>query len=31
MLVEDYGYEWTRVNVGLTDLDFDVNNPEYGF
>ena len=31
MMVEDYGYEDTRVNVGLVDLDFDPNNPAYGF
>ena len=30
-LVEDYGYENVRVNVGLTDLDFDPDNPAYGF
>lgn len=30
-LVEDYGYEDVRVNVGLTDADFDPDNPAYGF
>ena len=30
-LVEDYGYEGVQVNVGLTDLDFDPDNPAYGF
>ncbi len=30
-LVEDYGYEDVQVNVGLTDLDFDPDNPAYGF
>ncbi len=30
-LVERYGYERIRVNVGLTDADFDPANPRYGF
>jgi hypothetical protein len=30
-LVERYGYEQIRVNVGLTDRDFDPANPAYGF
>jgi len=29
--VEDYGYENVRINKGLTDLDFDPENSEYGF
>lgn len=28
-LVEDYGYEDTRLDVPLTDRDFDPKNPEY--
>jgi hypothetical protein len=30
-LVEEYTYTNVRVNVGLTDLDFDQRNPAYGF
>lgn len=30
-LVEDYGYERTRLDVGLDDLDFDPRNPAYRF
>lgn len=30
-LVEDYGYEGTRLDVGLRDLDFDPQNPAYRF
>lgn len=30
-LVEDYGYENVKVNVGLTDSDFDPENKEYKF
>ncbi len=30
-LIEEYGYENIRVNVGLTDADFDPDNPEYAF
>jgi hypothetical protein len=31
LLVECYGYEDLKPNVGLTDLDFDPGNPEYKF
>jgi len=31
LLVEDYGYEDLKLNAGLTDLDFDPQNPEYRF
>ncbi len=31
MLVERYGYRDLRLNPGLTDVDFDPKNPEYGF
>lgn len=30
-LLEDYGYEDTRLNVGLGDLDFSPDNPAYNF
>lgn len=30
-LLEDYGYENTKLNVGLTDADFDPENAEYDF
>lgn len=30
-LVEEYTYRDVRVNVGLTNADFDPNNPAYGF
>lgn len=30
-LVEEYTYRDVRLNVGLTDADFDPNNPAYGF
>ncbi len=30
-LLEDYTYKNIRLNVGLTDLDFSPDNPEYGF
>lgn len=30
-LVEEYVYENLKVNVGLTDHDFDTANPEYGY
>lgn len=30
-LLESYQYRDLQTNVGLTDLDFDVTNPEYGF
>lgn len=30
-LPEDYGYEGTRLNVGLGDLDFSPDNPAYDF
>jgi len=30
-LIEDYGYEDLRFNVGLSDADFDPRNPEYKF
>jgi outer membrane lipoprotein-sorting protein len=31
LLVEDFGFEKTKVNVGLTEKDFDPDNPDYGF
>jgi hypothetical protein len=30
-LAEEYTYRNVQVNVGLTDNDFDVNNPQYGY
>jgi hypothetical protein len=30
-LIERYEYDDLKINPGLTDLDFDVKNPEYGF
>ncbi len=30
-LLEEYFYKQVRLNVGLTDLDFDHRNPEYHF
>lgn len=30
-LLEQYFYSDVKTNVGLTDLDFDVTNPEYAF
>jgi hypothetical protein len=30
-LIEEYTYQEISFNVGLTDKDFDVNNPEYAF
>jgi hypothetical protein len=30
-LLEEYAYTKLRLNVGLTDLDFDQANPEYNF
>lgn len=30
-MVEDYGFEGLVVNPGLTDSDFDPDNPAYGF
>jgi hypothetical protein len=30
-LIEDYRYSNLRLDVGLTDRDFDVENPAYGF
>ncbi len=30
-LVENYGYEEIKTDVGLTDKDFDPDNPEYDF
>lgn len=29
--LEEYQYDGVRLNVGLTDMDFDVKNPEYRF
>jgi hypothetical protein len=29
--IEDYYYSKLKLNVGLTDADFDVKNPAYGF
>lgn len=31
VLVEDYGYEGLRLNIGLTDDDFSAENPGYHF
>ena len=30
-LIEQYIYTQVKINVGLTDEDFDIHNPEYGF
>ena len=30
-LLEEYFYKSVKLNVGLTDRDFDVNNPDYHF
>jgi hypothetical protein len=30
-LVEEYTYSNLKLNLGFTDADFDVNNPQYGF
>ncbi|MBI3463960.1 MAG: DUF1571 domain-containing protein [Planctomycetes bacterium] len=30
-LIEEYTYTKLRLNVGLSDLDFDVRNPQYSF
>ena len=30
-LMEEYTYRNVQLNVGLKDIDFDVNNPKYGF
>ncbi len=30
-LIEDYGFEDVRLNVGLGDADFDPENPDYNF
>jgi hypothetical protein len=30
-LLEEYTYQDVKFNVGLTDRDFDMNNPEYAF
>lgn len=31
VLLEEYSYQRLKLNVGLTDADFDRNNPEYEF
>ncbi len=31
ILLEEYFYKDVKLNVGLTDRDFDINNPEYHF
>jgi len=31
VLQEEYTYRNMQLNVGLTDADFDTNNPQYGF
>ena len=31
LLIEDYGYEGLKLNAGLTDADFTMENPEYHF
>ena len=30
-LLESYTYKDVQMNVGLTDMDFDVKNPDYGY
>ena len=30
-VIEEYNYLNLKINVGLTDADFDANNPEYNF
>lgn len=30
-LLEDYGFQDTKINVGLADIDFDPTNSEYNF
>ncbi|MFA4920196.1 MAG: DUF1571 domain-containing protein [Thermodesulfovibrionales bacterium] len=30
-LIESYGYEATTLDAGLTEADFDPNNPAYRF
>ena len=30
-LIEEYTYLNMKLNVGLTDIDFDIHNPAYGF
>ncbi len=30
-VIEEYTYQNIKINVGLTDADFDVNNPQYNF
>jgi outer membrane lipoprotein-sorting protein len=30
-LLEMYHFSNLEINVGLNDMDFDVNNPEYDF
>jgi len=30
-LCEEYTYRNVQANIGLTDADFDVNNPQYGY
>lgn len=31
LMIEDYGFEDVRLNVGLADADFDPDNPAYNF
>ncbi|HYA93135.1 MAG TPA: DUF1571 domain-containing protein [Thermodesulfobacteriota bacterium] len=31
LLIEDYGYESLKLNAGLTDADFAIENPNYHF
>ena len=31
VLLEEYTYVNLKINQGLTDADFDVHNPQYGF
>ena len=31
VLMEEYTYINVDLNVGLTDLDFDITNPEYSY
>jgi hypothetical protein len=30
-LLESYTYKDVKTNVGLSDIDFDVKNPDYGY
>jgi len=30
-VIEEYTYQNVKINVGLTDKDFDFTNPDYNF